>query len=360
MDPLPHLRDLPIPGLPAALARAGLAPGLASRLAAGVHRRGATSWDALGIGRRIRARLEGAFRFGPLLGEPKVARAEDGARRYLFAAADGAPVEAVLLKNLRAVTLCLSSQAGCALGCVFCATGRLGLRRHLSAGEITETVVRVERDAGVRVSDVVFMGQGEPLHNYDAVLDACVNMNDLLGPSISKKRIAISTAGLTPQIRRYARERRRYRLYLSLHAAVDETRERLMPIARLHPLAGLLDAMREYQQLCGVAWVTLQYVAIPGVNMDGRHVDALRDRLRGLRYILNVIPWNDTGGPFRAPTWAEVREFTTALRALACPIKVRYSMGKREGMGCGQLTAEALAFRPAGGHVEAPPGVFTG
>jgi 23S rRNA (adenine2503-C2)-methyltransferase len=357
----PHLRDLPVASLPAALAGAGFrSPDLLAReLALDLHRRGATRFEELTAGREARRRLGLHFRFGPLLGEPSVAHASDGTRKYVFPAAGGASVEAVLIRNLRAITLCVSSQAGCALGCAFCATASLGLLRHLSAGEITETILHVQREAGVRVSDVIFMGQGEPLHNYDAVMDACGNLNHIFGPSISKKRITISTAGLTPQIRLFARERRPYRLYLSLHSAVEETRARLMPISRTHPLPELLDAMREYQALCRVPWITLQYVAIPGVNMDGHHVDALRERLRGLRCILNVIPWNDTGAAFRPPTWAEVREFTGRLRSLGCPVKTRYSAGKRDGMGCGQLTAEAIALRPRGGHIDAPFGVYT-
>jgi len=351
-----HLRDLPVPELCRAIGSADEA----RRVSLKIHREGATSWDALGLGRQRARILKDRFRFGPLLDAGEETRATDGAaRKYLFRAADGAAVEAVLIRNLKAVTLCLSSQAGCALGCTFCATAALGLRRNLSAGEITEAVVRVQRHAGVRVSDVVFMGQGEPLHNYDAVLQACATLHHHLGPCLSRKRITISTAGLTPQILRFARERHRWRLHLSLHSAVQETRERLMPVARHHPLPGLLAAMREYQRACDVAWVTLQYVALPGVNMDQRHVDALATGLRGLRYILNVIPWNDTGGPFRPPTWQEVREFTGLLRALRCPVKVRYSAGKREGMGCGQLTAETLAFQPTGGHLLAPPGIFT-
>jgi 23S rRNA (adenine2503-C2)-methyltransferase len=217
----------------------------------------------------------------------------------------------------------------------------------------------VERDAGERVSDVIFMGQGEPLHNYDAVMSVCDTLNHPHGPSLSKKRISISTAGLTPQIRRFAAERRPWRLYLSLHSAVEETRRELMPVARVHPLGDLLDAMREYQRQCRVPWVTLQYVVIPDVNTDDRHVHALREQLKGLRYILNVIPWNDTGGPYRAPSWAEVREFSGRLRSLGCPVKTRYSAGKQEGMGCGQLTAGLLAVEPKGGHIDAPWGIYT-
>lgn len=357
----PHLRDLPVPALGAAFAAAGVrAPDLFARdVALAVHQRGAFRWEDLPLGREAKGRLQAQLRFGPLLGEGSAAQAADGTRKYVFPAADGAAVEAVLIRNLKAVTLCLSSQAGCALGCTFCATGAIGLRRNLTAGEILESLARVERDLRGRVSDVIFMGQGEPFHNYDAVMDACTTLNHPHGPSLSKKRISVSTAGLTPQIRRYAAERRPYRLYLSLHSAVEETRRKLMPVARVHPLPDLLDAMREYQRLCRVPWVTLQYVVLPDVNTDARHVEALREHLRGLRCILNVIPWNDTGGAFRAPTWAEVREFADRLRSLGCPVKTRYSAGKQEGMGCGQLTAGILPLEPRGGHIDAPWGIYT-
>ncbi|MFQ5845783.1 MAG: 23S rRNA (adenine(2503)-C(2))-methyltransferase RlmN [Planctomycetota bacterium] len=353
----PHLRDVPIPDLARALR---LGEPSARRIALAVHKRGALGWDGLGLGRRTRHRIERRFRFGPLLETVAVRRAADGTRKHRFRVASGEEVETVLIRNLRAVTLCVSCQAGCALGCTLCATGRIGLRRNLSAGEITESVLRAERDAGVRVTDVVFMGQGEPLHNYGAVLDACKNLNHDLGPCISRKRISISTVGLTPRIRHYTDEGHPWRLYLSLHSAVQETREALVPVARAFPLPELLEAMREHQVRRGIPWLTLQYVAIPGVNMDRRHVDALHERLARLRCILNVIPYNDAGTRYRPPTWAEVKEFTTRLRALRCPVKVRYSAGKREGMGCGQLTAETVALGAGGGHLDAPPGVFTG
>ncbi|MFI5403489.1 MAG: radical SAM protein [Planctomycetota bacterium] len=360
-DPPAHLRDLPVPALAGAFAAARVrgAAILARDVALAIHQRGALSWEDLPLGREARARIGSRFRFGPLLGEPSVVQAADGTRKYVFAAAGGAAVEAVLIRNLKAVTLCLSSQAGCALACGFCATGALGLRRNLTAGEILESLARVERDVKGRVSDVLFMGQGEPFHNYDAVMDACTSLNHPHGPSLSKKRISVSTVGLTPQIRRFTAERRPWRLYLSLHSAVEETRARLMPVARVHPLPDLVAAMREYQEASGVPWVTLQYVVLPGVNTDDRHVEALGERLEGLRYILDVIPWNDTGGPFRAPTWAEVRDFADRLRRLGCPIKTRYSAGKQEGMGCGQLTAGLLPVEPRGGHIDAPWGIYT-
>ena len=357
----PHLRDVPVSALPERLRALGIAcpEDAARRLVWLVHGAGVLDWDGLELGREREAMLRARFEFGPQLEPVTVRRADDGTRKFAYRLASGDVIEAVFIVNRSNRTLCLSSQAGCAMGCTFCATGELGLRRNMSPGEITEARVRIEAESGERVTDVVFMGMGEPLHNYDAVMSACENLNCTDAAPISRKRLTVSTSGLVPAIHRFADERRPWRLHLSLHSAIQEVRERIMPIARLHPLPELVDAMRRFQESCARKWVTLQYVALPGVNMDDNHVDALARELQGLRYILNVIPWNDTGAAFRAPSWAEVKDFTTRLRRLRCPVKIRYSAGKQEGMGCGQLSAETVTATPTGGHMLAPPGIFT-
>lgn len=358
---LPHLGEVLPDALGGILAAAGLRypTALAERLFRRVHQHGALAWEDLGLKATLRHRLAARLAFGPRLSAAGERIAADGTRKFLWRLADGEAIETVLLRNLKTRTLCLSSQAGCALRCAFCATGRLGLRRDLAPGEIVESARRSARAAGVRASDVVFMGQGEPLHNYDGVVHAARLLADRRGASISPRRITLSTAGLVPQILRFAREGQPWRLHVSLHSAVQETRERLMPIARVYPIPELVAALRELGARRPRRWITLQYVAIPGVNMDEAQVDALERELGGLRYILNVIPYNDAGPGFRAPTWREVKDFTTRLRRLGCPVKVRYSGGKREGMGCGQLSAERLPLAPTGGHVLAPPGIFS-
>jgi 23S rRNA (adenine2503-C2)-methyltransferase len=357
----PHLRDLAIHDMAAALAAGGVrrADYWAQALSVRMHRHGAFTWEDLALGRTMGAVLRRGFTFEPLL-EPVGARtAEDGTRKDLFRLRSGEQIETVLLHNIKNSTLCISSQAGCALACAFCATGRLGLQRNLSAGEITESIVRVQQMSGHRIHDIVFMGQGEPLHNYDAVMTASANAHHQFGLLMSKKRITISTVGLTPQIRRFTAEAQPWRLHLSLHSAIQETREKIMPVAKVHPLPALLDAMRAYQATSGRPWVTLQYIALPELNMDDAHVEALRTELAGLRYILNVIPYNDVDAGLRPPTWAEVKDFTTRLRSLHCPVKIRYSGGKQEGMGCGQLSAEQIACGAPTGHLRAPAGIFT-
>ena len=358
---MPHLRDIPIPTLADAFREAGVrrADYWAKTLAVRIHRHGRTTWDELELGRTMRHLLESSFRFGPLLEHVGERVAEDGTRKDLFRVHGGEVIETVLLHNIRNKTLCISSQAGCALACQFCATGRIGLKRNLSPGEITESIAIVQQLSGHRIHDIVFMGQGEPLHNYDGVMAASTNCHDQYGLLMSKKRITVSTVGLTPQIRRFTAERQPWRLHLSLHSAIQETREQIMPIAKVHQLGPLLDAMREYQEVSGKPWVTLQYIALPDINMDDEHVEALRRELEGLRYILNVIPYNDVDGSFRPPSWAEVKDFTTRLRSLECPVKIRYSGGKQVGMGCGQLSAEQVPTGAATGHLRAPAGIFT-
>jgi 23S rRNA (adenine2503-C2)-methyltransferase len=361
---LPHLRDLPAARLGEELAARGFlnAAARGHRLGIDVHREGALAWEDLAAhhGKDVRRELARHFDFAPRLSGMEVRHASDEhTRKYLFRVGGGEAVEFVLIRHWDDHTLCVSSQAGCAMGCTFCATGRLALRRNLAPGEITEALVRIQRDAGVRVTDVVFMGMGEPLHNYDAVMTACGNLNHAAGHGIARKRITVSTVGLVREIRRFTRERRPWRLHVSLHSAIQEVRERIVPSARTNPLPELLDAVREHQRELAVKWVTFQYVALPGVNLDAEHVAALGRELQGIRCILNVIPWNETGvGGFRAPTWDEVRDFTSALRPLGFPVKVRYSAGKREGMGCGQLAAETFEAVPSG-HMVAPPGIFT-
>ena len=360
----PHLRDIPVPALPTHLAAAGVTnpERAAGVVGLAVHRDGAMSWDDVPVGRDTKARLVEHFDFEPLLTPAGVRRGSDGATtKSMFRLRSGESIETVLIRHWDDHTLCISSQAGCAMACSFCATGTMGLLRNLTAGEITEQVVRMQKDANVRVTDVVFMGMGEPLHNFEPSMDACTNLNERWGHGVSRKRITVSTAGLVPGIRRFTAEKQRWRLHLSLHSAIQATRERIMPIAKVHPLPELVEAMREHQRELAVKWLTFQYVAIPDVNMDQDHVDAMRDELTGLRFILNVIPWNDTGASFRPPTWDEVKDFTTKLRALNCPVKVRYSAGKQDGMGCGQLSAETIAAAPAlaGTHMAAPPGIFT-
>ncbi len=268
--------------------------------------------------------------------------ARDGFRRYLFELPDGARVESVRIPLYDTHhTLCLSSQAGCALGCAFCATGRLGLSRSLESWEMVSQFLEVRADSARPITGAVFMGQGEPFHNYDAVLAAAYVLCDPAGGRVDARRISISTAGVTPMIRRYTAEGHKFRLCVSLNAALPEKRLALMPIERGHPLGELVEAVREHAARRGR--VTLEYVMISGVNVGPEDAAALGRLLRGIPVRLNPIAVNDATGRFRAPGEDEWRRFRDALaRALpGQPVVRRYSGGKDEHAACGMLASTA-------------------
>jgi 23S rRNA (adenine2503-C2)-methyltransferase len=341
---------------------------LAFSLAVAMYRNGALTREEIAarasLGRRRLSRVEAALRLGPLLSlKRRVESKEDGSARLVLAInrlERKELIEAVTIPRRQDLTLCLSSQAGCALACTFCATGLLGFRANLTAGEILEQAAWAQRTAGRRITDAVFMGMGEPFLNYDAVLSAAYRLTATEGAQISHRKIILSTAGIVPRIRQYTREGHPFQLFFSLTSALQEKRRRLMPIEATYPLSELRDAIGEHQKSRRRnRHVTLEYVAIPGENMREEDIDALEQFIEGLPCILNVIPYNSIGGGFRPPTWAEVKAFTSALRRLQIPVKIRYSSGKSVAAGCGQLAADLVAAGPAAGHMASPPGIFS-
>ena len=295
--------------------------------------------DARNVRRAIRLRAEAA------LSQERIrlaARedAADGFRRYLFALRDGVRVESVRIPLFETHhTLCLSSQAGCALGCAFCATGRMGLARNLQAWEMVAQWMEVRADSALPITGVVFMGQGEPFHNYDAVLAAAHVLCDPAGGRVDARRISISTAGVVPMIRRYTAEGHKFRLCVSLNAALPEKRRALMPVELGQPLPELVDAVREHAAARGR--VTLEYVMIAGVNMGEEDAEALGRLLAGIPVRLNPIAVNDDTGRFRPPGEDEWNAFRDALsRHLpGQPIVRRYSGGQDRAAACGMLAS---------------------
>jgi 23S rRNA (adenine2503-C2)-methyltransferase len=372
-DSRPSVRELNLAGIEAALAaRSTRAPkALALALSAAIYRSGALTREEViaraGIGKRRIPLVDLALQLEPLLEYERHVQAEaDGSARVVLTVrrlsgpARKERIEAVTIPHRDDLTLCLSSQVGCALACTFCATGLLGFRANLTPGEIVEQLAWAERLARRRVTNVVFMGMGEPLLNYDSVIEAAHRLTRKEGAQVSHRKIVISTAGVTPAIRRFTREKQPFQLFFSLSSAIPEKRRELMPIERSYPLPDLRDAICEY--LAGRRrnrLATIEYVAIPGVNMGTEDVDAIRRFVDGLPCILDVIPYNAVGNRYRPPTWAEVKAFTTALGSLLVPVKVRYSGGKSVAAGCGQLAADHVAPAPPGGHMTAPPGIFS-
>jgi 23S rRNA (adenine2503-C2)-methyltransferase len=295
--------------------------------------------DARNVRREVLDRVEGLTTTGDLVEVTRV-DAKDGFRRYLFELPDGARVEAVRIPLYDTHhVVCLSSQAGCALGCAFCATGALGLVRSLRSWEIVRQLMKVRADSARPVTGVVFMGQGEPFQNYDAVLDAAYALCDPAGARIDARRISISTAGVVPMIRRYTAEGHKFRLCVSLNAAMPWKRRALMPIEQGFPLGELVEAIREHAARRGR--VTLEYVMISGVNVGEEDAAALGALFEGVPIRLNPIAVNDATGRHRPPTDAEWKAFRDALaRALpGQPVVRRYSGGQDEHAACGMLAS---------------------
>ena len=321
--------------------RAGIPLEDARRIVGAVIGRDRPLREARNVRREVLDRVE-ALATGGDLREVARVDARDGFRRYLYELGDGVRVEAVRIPLYDTHhVVCLSSQAGCALGCAFCATGTLGLVRSLRSWEIVRQLMRVRADSTRPVTGAVFMGQGEPFHNYEAVLDAAYALCDPAGARIDARRISISTAGVVPMIRRYTAEGHKFRLCVSLNAAVPGKRLALMPIERGFPLEELVDAVREHAARRGR--VTLEYVMMAGVNVGEEDAAALGRLLRGVPVRLNPIAVNDATGRFRPPDEAEWKAFRDALaRELpGQPIVRRYSGGQDENAACGMLASRA-------------------
>lgn len=289
------------------------------------------------------------------LAERRTLRSPRGdAAKTLFAANDGAPVEAVLLLSGPRATVCASSQVGCGVGCPFCASGRLGLRRGLRAEEIVDQVLHFERQLrarGGRVTNVVLMGMGEPFHNYDESLRACRLLNDRAGFGLAARAISVSTAGVVPGIRRFSAEREQFNLAVSLHAATDELRNRLVPLNRRYPLRDLLRACGEYVRRTRRK-LLFEYVLLEDVNDTPEQVAALSRMLARPLYHLNVIAYNETGAGFVAPGRARLAAFVAALREAGVACTVRRSPGGEIRAACGQLAL--CEHRHQGGSHSSP------
>ena len=262
------------------------------------------------------------------------------ARKTLFSTADGHPVEAVLMLVAGRATVCVSTQVGCAVGCAFCASGRLGLRRDLTAEEIVDQVLhfarilRDERDA--HVTNVVFMGMGEPFHNYEQTLRACRLLNDSAGFGLAARHISVSTAGVVPAIDRFAAEPLQLNLAVSLHAATDELRDRLVPLNRTYPLGALLAACSRYVERTNRK-LLFEYVVLRGVNDTPAQAAALAQSLRRPLFHLNLIAYNETGGEFSRPAPGEVEALRDRLERAGVSVTVRHSPGGDIEAACGQL-----------------------
>lgn len=263
---------------------------------------------------------------------------KDGTVKYVFAMEDGSRIETVLLLDDKRRTLCVSTQVGCKMGCVFCATGKIKFRRNLSAGEIVDQVYIVQKDV-TKISNIVYMGMGEPLDNYDAVVKSVKILNDPAGPNIGIRHITISTCGIAPAIKKLAYEHLHPRLAISLNAATDDLRNRLMPVNKKYPLKKLLDAVKKYQ-LKLKDRVTFEYVLIKGINdlvSDARQLVKL---LRGIKCNVNLIEYNPHPGcKYKGSGMEKMSRFAEVLKEAGIENTIRLKKGSSICAACGQLGA---------------------
>jgi 23S rRNA (adenine2503-C2)-methyltransferase len=336
--PLPDLLGLPRPELAALLAPAVAQSYRHEQVYRAIHEQGARDFGEITVlAKPLRARLAERYRIGlPAMAHRHVAA--DGTGKYLLRLQDGATVEAVDIPDRTRRTLCISSQAGCAMGCRFCVTGYWGAGRDLTSGEIVGQVLaitgRLRREQSL---NLVFMGMGEPLLNLDAVERALAVLQEW----ISLRRITVSTVGVVPGIRRLARWERRPNLAVSLHAPDDQRRSELMPVNRSYPLAELLAALRDYPLEQGRK-VTIEYLLVDRWNDAPRDADALVRLLAGLRAKVNLIPVNPDpvlGERMVPPAPARVEAFLARLRERGMVATLRRRRGDDVAAACGQLRA---------------------
>jgi len=319
--------------------KTGIALADARRILGAVIGRGEPLRAARNVRREVLDRV-GAMASAEEIRRVSAVDARDGFRRYLFELPDGARVESVRIPLFDTHhVVCLSSQAGCPLACAFCATGALGLTRSLASWEIVAQLLHVRADSALPVTGAVFMGQGEPFLNYDAVLEAAYALCDPAGGRMDARRISISTAGVVPAMRRYTAEGHKFRLCVSLNSAIASKRRALMPVEQGFPLDELVEAIREHAARRGR--VTIEYVMMAGVNCGEEDARALGRVLAGIPVRFNPIAVNDASGRFHPPGEPEWRAFRDALaRALpGQPVVRRYSGGQDEHAACGMLAS---------------------
>ncbi|GJM45363.1 MAG: dual-specificity RNA methyltransferase RlmN [Gemmatimonadota bacterium] len=352
MSSLVDLRRFSLPELESMVAERGLPAFRYRQMARWLYGKAAASIDEMtDLSLDLRTELSRDYEVGGLEVVAERTSQVDRTRKFLFRLQDGRSVESVLMPLGRRYTLCISSQVGCTLDCVFCDTGRMGFLRNLEAWEIVGQVIplwreiRAERDDKVR-TNIVFMGMGEPLHNTDAVIEACRLLTDPLGLHLRPKGITVSTAGGIAGMRKLADSGLGVRLAVSLNATTQEERERLMPKAAKVPLLELVAAARDYAERTNDR-ATMEYVLMRGVNDRPEDADRLGDLFRGGPFKINLIPYNPGGnGQLERPDREAVDAFARRLYPQAPVVTVRWSMGPDIAAACGQLKTEVERTTP--------------
>ncbi|HEY2431697.1 MAG TPA: 23S rRNA (adenine(2503)-C(2))-methyltransferase RlmN [Vicinamibacterales bacterium] len=314
-----------------------------------VHRRGITEFAGMtDLGRELRSALADAFRIiTPETVQQE--RSSDGTTKFLLRLEDGHLIESVFIPDTPANTFCLSTQVGCAMKCGFCLTGRMGIVRNLTAGEIVGQVRVLARELGMLQArfNLVLMGMGEPLHNYDEVMKALRMLADEHGLAVNPRRVTLSTVGVLPNLERLATEPLMPNLAISLHATTEEQRDLLVPINRKYGLKELLDACRRFP-VKRRERITFEYVLLADVNDTDEDARRLVRLLHGIRAKVNLLPLNEAAGiPYARPSDGRVNRFARLLAERGMAVSVRKSRGRDIRAACGQLITESTREKTA-------------
>ncbi len=337
------ITDLSLPELKIALEGMDEPAFRAKQIFDWIYKKGAASFDRMtNLSPALRAKLSAVFSIGRLE-LLDLRRSKDGTEKYLFRLQDGPGVETVVIPAGDRTTICLSTQAGCKFACAFCASGRMGFIRDLTAGEIVGQVLYLRDHLEVAPTNLVFMGMGEPLDNYENLVRAISILNAPEGLGIAARRMTVSTAGVVPGIERFKELGLQVNLSISLHAVTDAKRGALMPINRKYPLAKLLAAAEDYIR-GGGRKITLEYVLIRGVNDSPEDAAGLARLAARLRAKVNVIVFSPSPGiKFEPPDPGRVQAFVSVLEEKKVPVTLRQSKGREIQAACGQLAGRNSA-----------------
>lgn len=300
--------------------------------------KGCTSADEMSnLSKSLRAKLASNFRFDGLVLKDKKMSSLDDTVKYVWELSDGNIIESVFMRYKTGTSVCVSTQAGCRMGCAFCASSGLGFGRSLTAGEMLAQVALIGRDRRERIDHVVAMGIGEPLENYDNLLHFLRVLNDPAAFNISYRKITVSTCGLIPQMLKFAEEHMPVTLAVSLHAADDSLRSQLMPVNRKYPLAELMKACRTWVQISGRR-ITFEYAMFKDVNDSEKQAHQLADLLKGLLCHVNLIPANEVPGvSLKRSSNQATAQFASVLESRGIPVTIRRELGADIMAACGQL-----------------------
>lgn len=321
----------------------GEKPYRAKQVFSWLHAKGVTSFDDMtDLSKELRAKLKETYQIGGLSIQDMQKSRSDGTRKYLFRLCDGELIEGVFMEYREWNTACISSQAGCAMGCRFCASTVDGLSRDMTSGEMAQEIYEMEKSTGKKISHVVVMGSGEPLLNYDNLIRFIEIITDKDGKGMSQRNITVSTCGIVPAIERLAaeklgREHPQINLAISLHAPTDEKRKKLMPIAEKYSIAEIVKASRAYYEKTHRK-ITLEYALVKGVNDSEADARELAKLFRGMPVLVNLIPVNPvTESGYRRPSMEEVINFKNKLENFGINGSIRRELGSDIDGACGQL-----------------------